>query len=169
MRASCDPLAARQPISAAAITQMAMTANIVFCGEACTMTKTTGDDHSSDQATVRQEMNHRDSGRTLAQAATRNGVASMASSHAVGIAGTAWAVGAVEACAFSRLALIRRYTHAQNAATYSEAMTVRTPRTTQMGPSSQGRNATESAASTGCISIGARLIAAWTPSTTGTG
>ncbi len=67
MRASCDPLAARQPISAAAITQMAMTANIVFCGEACTMKKTTGDDHSSDQATVRHGMNQRDSGRTLAQ------------------------------------------------------------------------------------------------------
>ncbi len=109
MRASWDPLAARQPISAAAITQMAMTANIVFCGEACTMKKTRGDDHSSDQATVRQGMNHRDSGRTLASAATRNGVASMASSHAAGIVGTGCAVGAVGfACVFSLLALMRK-------------------------------------------------------------
>ena len=85
MRASCEPLAARQPISAAAITQMEMTANIVFCGEACTMKKTRGNDHSNDQATVRHGMNHLDSGRTLASAATRNGVASMANSHAAGI------------------------------------------------------------------------------------
>src|SRR6185437_5907472 len=48
-------------------------------------------------------------------------------------------------------------------------MTVRTPRTTQMGPSSQGRRTTDSAASTGRINNGARPIAAWTPSTTGTG
>ena len=170
MRAVCDPFAARQPISAAAITQMAITANIVLAGEACTMKKTIGDDHSSDHATVRHGMNHRDSGRTLASAPTRNGVASMASSHAVGTVGGVLTVCAVgSALVFSRLALMRKYTHAQNAATYSEAMTVRTPRKTQMGASSQGKRATESAASTGRISKGARPIAAWTPSTTGTG
>ena len=101
MRASCDPLAARQPISAAAITQMAITANIVFCGEAWMMKKTTGNDHSSDQATVRHGTNQRDSGRTLASAATRNGVASMASSQPAGIAGTGRAAAqpsALRAC-----------------------------------------------------------------------
>src|SRR6185437_5798859 len=153
-----------------AITQIAMTANIVFPGEACTMKKTSGDDHSSDQATVRQGMNQRDSGRTLARAAARNGVASMASSQAGGTVGTGCAVGAVgDACVFSRLALMRKYTHAQNAATYSEAITVRTPRKTQMGASSHGRRTTESAVSTGRASTGERLIAAWMPSTTGTG
>src|ERR1700691_3185876 len=48
-------------------------------------------------------------------------------------------------------------------------MTVRAPRKTQMGASSQGSRATDNAASTGRISRGARRIAAWTPSTTGTG
>src|SRR6202034_2746028 len=48
-------------------------------------------------------------------------------------------------------------------------MTVRTPRKTQMGASSQGSRATDNAASTGRMSRGARRIAAWTPSTTGTG
>src|SRR5262249_32932494 len=105
-----------------------------------------------------------------ASAATRNGVASMARSHAAGTVGgvcTAAAVGS--AFVFSRLALMRKYTQDQNAATYSEALTVRTPRTTQMGASSQGRSATASAASTGRANSGARKIAAWTPSTTGTG
>src|ERR1700733_13253865 len=107
MRASCDPLAARQPISAAAITQMAITANIVFCGEAWMMKKTTGSDHSTDQATVRHGTNQRDSGRTLARTATRNGVASMASSQPGGITGTGWVPGTVgPACVFSRLALM---------------------------------------------------------------
>jgi hypothetical protein len=102
-------LAARQPISAAAITQMAITANIVFCGEAWTMKKTTGSDHSTDQATVRHGTNHLDRGRTLASAATRNGVASMASNHPAGITGTGLVPVTVGlACVFSRLTLMRR-------------------------------------------------------------
>src|SRR6202034_1771594 len=80
-----------QPISAAAITQMAITANIVFCGEACTMAATTGADHTRDQATVRHGTNQRDSGGILATAATRNGVTSMAASQAGGTVCTGWA------------------------------------------------------------------------------
>src|ERR1700761_9595888 len=46
---------------------------------------------------------------------------------------------------------------------------VRTPRTTQMGASSHGSRITARTVITGRAASGARPIAAWTPSTTGTG
>ena len=106
MWASCDPRAAFQPIRAAAITQMAITANMVFCGDACTIKKATGAGHSRDQATVRHGMNQRDIGREPASAAIRNGVASRASSQAPGtVCGCATVAVPL---AFSRLAQISR-------------------------------------------------------------
>ena len=70
---------------------------------------TMGSDHSRDQATVRHGTNHLDSGRTFASAATRNGVATRASSHPGGITGTGLVPGTVAAwLVFSRLTLTRR-------------------------------------------------------------
>ncbi len=88
IRASCDPLAARQPITAAASTQVAMTANIVFWGDACTTREATGTDHSSAQATVRQGTNQRGSGGMCASPAIANGVTSSATSQPAGTVGT---------------------------------------------------------------------------------
>ena len=79
IRASWDPLAARQPITAAAITQAAIAPTCACCHQAWMMRMPTGNDHSSAHATVRQGTNQRDSGRTCAIAAIANGVAIIAS------------------------------------------------------------------------------------------
>ncbi len=165
MRASCDPFAARQPITADASTQTAMTANIAFRGEACTTRKATGTDQSSAQATVRHGTNQRGSGGTWANTAIANGVASSANSHADGIE----SVGCPAETEEARLRSMTKRVHAPNAATYREAILERTPRETEIGASSQGRNASAKSASTGRSSSGLRAMARCTASTTGTG
>jgi hypothetical protein len=124
IRASCDPLAARQPITAAATTQTPMTANIAFWGEACTTRKATGTDQSSAQATVRHGTNQRGSGGTWANTAIANGVASSASSQAGGTESFTCPCETEEILLMST----RKRVHAPNAATYREAILERTPR-----------------------------------------
>ena len=72
-------MAARQPITAAAITQTAIAPTCACCHHAWMMRIPTGNDHSSAHATVRHGTNQRDSGRTCAIAAIANGVAIIAS------------------------------------------------------------------------------------------
>jgi hypothetical protein len=106
-------LAARQPITAAAITQTAMTANIAFWGEACTTRMATGTDHSSAHATVRHGTNQRGSGGIWANAATANGVASSANSHPGGTE----SFGCAAETEATRLRSMSQRVHAPNAAT----------------------------------------------------
>ncbi len=73
MRASCTPLATRQPSTAAASTQAATVPMSGCFGQTRNAIAPTGTDHSRTQATVRQGTNQRASGRACAARATATG------------------------------------------------------------------------------------------------
>jgi hypothetical protein len=124
IRASCEPLAARQPITAAAMTQTAMAPTCACCHQAWMMRIPGGNDQSSAHATVRQGTNQRASGRMLAIAAIANGVAAIASHQPTGTR-PAFPLALL---AGARSRSTTKKVHMPNAATYSDAITDRTPR-----------------------------------------